>query len=167
MLALYPAAAPGSETIYMTAKIFVDTNILVYAYDRSEPAKQQQAALILDKLAVSGAGVVSSQVMSEFFVTVTRKISAPLTPDSAYQRLENYQQSWSILDLTPAIVLEAVRGVRDYQFSFWDAQIWAAARLNQVATIFSEDFNVGSVIEGVRFVNPLVTDFQIEEWLVG
>lgn len=149
----------------MTAKIFVDTNILVYAYDRSEPAKQQQAALILDKLALSGVGVISSQVMSEFFVTVTRKISAPLTPDSAYQRLENYQQSWEILDLTPVVVLEAVRGVRDYQFSFWDAQIWAAAHLNQIATIFSEDFNAGSVVEGIHFVNPLAADFQIEDWL--
>ena len=149
----------------MIAKIFVDTNILVYAYDRSEPAKQQQAALILDKLAITGVGVISSQVMSEFFVTVTCKISAPLTPDSTYQRLENYQQSWEILDLTPAVVLEAVRGVRDYQLSFWDAQIWAAAHLNQIPIIFSEDFNIGSVIEGVRFVNPLAADFQIEDWL--
>lgn len=149
----------------MNDKIFLDTNILVYAYDRSEPDKQRQAALVLDKLAVSGAGIISSQVMSEFFVAVTRKISTPLTPESAYQRLENYQQSWDILDLTPAIVLEAVRGVRDYQFSFWDAQIWAAARLNQIPTIFSEDFNVGSVTEGVRFVNPLAADFQIEDWL--
>ena len=149
----------------MTAKIFVDTNILVYAYDRSEPAKQQQAAIILDKLAITGAGVISSQVMSEFFVTVTCKISAPLTPDSTYQRLENYQQSWEILDLTPAVVLEAVRGVRDYQLSFWDAQIWAAAHLNQIPIIFSEDFNIGSVIEGVRFVNPLAAEFLLEQWL--
>lgn len=149
----------------MTAKIFVDTNILVYAYDRSEPEKQRQAALILDKLALSGLGVISSQVMAEFFVTVTRKISAPLAPDSAYQRLENYQQSWEILDVTPAVVLEAARGVRDYQFSFWDAQIWATAHLNQIATIFSEDFNVGAVVEGVRFVNPLTADFQVEDWL--
>lgn len=149
----------------MTAKIFVDTNILLYAYDRSEPDKQRQAALILDKLALSGLGVISSQVMAEFFVTVTRKISAPLAPDSAYQRLENYQQSWETLDVTPAIVLEAARGVRDYQFSFWGAQIWATARLNQIATIFSEDFNVGAVVEGVRFVNPLTADFQVEDWL--
>jgi len=149
----------------MTAKIFVDTNILVYAYDRSEPEKQRQAALILDKLALSGLGVISSQVMSEFFVTVTRKISAPLAPESAYQRLENYQQSWEILDVTPAVVLEAARGVRDYQFSFWDAQIWATAHLNQIAAIFSEDFNVRAVVEGVRFVNPLTADFQVEDWL--
>ncbi len=53
------------------------------------------------------------------------------------------------------IVLEAARGVRDYQFSFWDAQIWATARLNQIPTIYSEDFNVNSAIEGVRFLNPL------------
>ena len=85
--------------------------------------------------------------------------------ESPPRRLENYQQSWEILDLTPAVVLEAARGVRDYQFSFWDAQIWAAAHLNQIPIIFSEDFNIGSVIEGVRFVNPLAAEFLLEQWL--
>ena len=65
------------------------------------------------------------------------------------------------------IFLEAARGVRDYQFNFWDAQIWAAARLNQVPVVFSEDFNTGQVTEGVRFVNPFAEDFRAEDWLVG
>lgn len=103
--------------------------------------------------------------MSEFYTAVTRKISLPLSPADAYQRLENYQQSWEVFDVTPEIVLEAARGVRDYQFSFGDGQIWAAAKLNQILVIFSEDFNVGSVIEGVRFVNPLTPDFKIDEWV--
>ncbi len=63
------------------------------------------------------------------------------------------------------IVLEAARGVRDHQFSFWDAQIWATARLNQISVVFSEDFNPGWITEGVRFVNPFAADFQIETWL--
>jgi predicted nucleic acid-binding protein len=61
-------------------------------------------------------------------------------------------------------VLEAARGARDYQMHFWDAQIWATARLNQITYILSEDFNTGSVIEGVRFVNPFAPDFQISDW---
>jgi predicted nucleic acid-binding protein len=64
--------------------------------------------------------------------------------------------------MTPQIVLEAVQGVRDHQFSFWDAQIWAVARLNQVEAVFSEDFNPGAVIEGVRLVNPFAEDFELE-----
>ena len=150
----------------MTNKIFVDTNILVYAYDRSEPEKQGLALAVLNQLTEARAGVISAQVMSEFFSAITRKITAPLSPADAYQRLENYQQSWDVVDVTPEIVLEGVRGVREYQFSLWDGQIWAAARLNQITVVFSEDFSVGSVIEGVRFVNPLANNFRIEEWVI-
>ena len=149
----------------MSDKIFVDTNVLVYAYDRSEPEKQKQARQVLDYLTTAGAGAISTQILSEFFVTVTRKLAAPLSNKQAYDRVKNYLQSWTTLNLTGMIVLEAARGVCDYQFSFWDAQIWAAARLNQISTVFSEDFNTGAVIEGVRFVNPFADDFQIEEWV--
>ena len=121
---------------------------------------------MLDHLAVTGAGAISTQVLSEFFVAVTRKIAAPLSVDQAYERVKNHLQSWTILDLTGLVVLEAVRGVRDHQFNFWDAQVWATARLNQIEVVFSEDFNAGAVIEGVRFANPFAKGFQIEEWVV-
>jgi predicted nucleic acid-binding protein len=71
--------------------------------------------------------------------------------------------SWAILDTTRLVVLEAARGVRDHQFSYFDAQIWAAARLNQVEVIFSEDFNP-SQIEGIQFVNPFSAEFRLEDW---
>ncbi len=150
----------------MNGRAFVDTNVLVYAYDRSEPEKQRLALEILDRLAMSGSGMLSTQVLSEFFVAVTRKIAAPLSVDEAHDRVANYLQSWMIVDLAPMIILEAVRGVRDHQFSYWDAQIWATARLNQVSTVFSEDFNVGAVTEGVRFVNPFAVGFRIHEWVM-
>ncbi|MFQ5857315.1 MAG: PIN domain-containing protein [Anaerolineae bacterium] len=149
----------------MSDRVFVDTNVLVYAYDRSEPDKQQRALEILDRLVMSDNGVISTQVLAEFFVAVTRKIAAPLTVTEAGERVKNHLQSWTVVDLTGMVVLEATRGVRDHQFNFWDAQIWAAARLNQIAVIFSEDFSVGAVTEGVRFVNPFAEDFQVEEWL--
>ena len=149
----------------MNGRIFVDTNVLVYAYDRSEPEKQQQALAVLNRLVTTKTGVISTQVMAEFFVTVTRKITPPLTVDEGYQRLANYLQAWTVVDLTGLVTLEAARGVRDYQFNFWDAQIWAAARLNQIPIVFSEDFSVGSTIEGVRFVNPFAEAFQLEEWV--
>mgnify|MGYP005840644493 CR=1 FL=1 len=149
----------------MSASIFVDTNVLVYAYDRSEPQKQQQALQVLDRLVTTRSGAISTQVLSEFFVAVTRKIAAPLTADEAYERVKNYLQSWTILDLTGMVVLEAARGARDHQLNFWDAQIWAAARLNQIPIVFSENFRVGTVVEGVRFVNPFADNFQLEEWV--
>jgi len=149
----------------MNDRIFVDTNVLVYAYDRSEPKKQARALEVLDHLAIDGVGVISTQVLAEFCVATTRKLATPLSIPEAYQRVKNYLQSWTVVDVTGMIVLEAVRGVRDHQFNFWDAQIWATARLNQIPLIFSEDFNVGQVIEGVRVVNPFAKEFQPEDWL--
>ncbi len=62
------------------------------------------------------------------------------------------------------VVLEALRGVRDHQLSYYDAQVWATARLNQVPVIFSEDFKPNATLEGVRFVNPFASDFVLENW---
>lgn len=147
----------------MSDKVLLDTNVLVYAYDRSEPEKQHRALALLDRLVATGAGAISTQVLDEFFVAVTRKIPAPLSVPEGYERLRNYLQVWTVLDVTPLIVLEAARGVRDHQLNFWDAQIWAAARLNQIPLVFSEDF-APRVIEGVRFVNPFAPDFEIGQW---
>jgi predicted nucleic acid-binding protein len=146
----------------MVDKILVDTNILLYAYDRGEPVKQSQAAAVLDHLAILRLGVLTPQVLAEFFVNATRKIERPLTVEQAYNRIQNYLLSWEVLDLTGSIVLEAVRGVRTYRMAYGDAQIWASARLHQIPLIFTEDFNIGAVIEGVRFVNPFEEGFDLE-----
>jgi len=138
----------------MTGKYLVDTNVLVYAYDRSEPAKQVKALEVLDSLARDGNGLLSPQILAEFFSVVTKKISAPLSVDQGYTSLGNYLQFWDIVDLTGAVVLEAARGVKDHQLAFWDSLIWAIARMNQVPVILSEDFSHNSVVEGVRFINP-------------
>jgi predicted nucleic acid-binding protein len=147
----------------MSDNVLVDTNVLVYAYDRSEPRKQAQAIQVLDRLAAASLGVLSTQVLAEFFVTVTRKIAAPLSVEQAYISMENYLAAWPMLDVTGLVVLEAARGVRDYQFSYFDAQIWSAARLNQIPVVFSEDFSP-SKIEGIQFVNPFDPAFIMEDW---
>lgn len=149
----------------MSVRILVDTNVLVYSYDRSEMAKQAQAQALLRTLVDRGDAALSTQVLGEFFVVITRKIKAPLSVRDASQRLEHYFQVWTVLDLTGLVVLEAVRGVRDHQLNYWDAQLWATAKLNQIEVVFSEDFNPGAVIEGVRFANPFASDFNLSEWL--
>ena len=78
-----------------------------------------------------------------------------------YRQVERYEQAFLVIPLTPAIVLEAVRGVRDYQLAYYDAQIWAAARLNQVPYVLSEDFNPGATLDGVTFLNPFAADFDL------
>jgi predicted nucleic acid-binding protein len=149
----------------MIDDILIDTNVVVYVYDRSEPQKQQRAVQVLDSLQAADTGVLAPQTLAEFFVTVTRKLAAPLAVADAVVRLDHLSRSWRIAEYGVPVVLEAARGVRDYQFNFWDAQIWAVARLNQIGVVFSEDFNTGAVIEGVRFVNPFAADFMLAEWL--
>lgn len=146
----------------MTGPYLVDTNILVYAYDRSEPPKAALAADLLDYLATSGQGVLSLQVLAEFFVTVTRKIPRPLSVDLAEERVRNYLHSWRTVLVTNLVFIEAIRGVREHHMVFWDAQIWAASRLNQIPAILSEDFTHGATIEGVRFANPFDPSFEPE-----
>ncbi len=149
----------------MAARILVDTNILLYAYDRGESTKQPLALTILNHLVAHDLGALTPQVLAEFFVNATKKLQPPLTIEEAHGRIQNYLLSWEILDTTGAIVLEAVRGVRTYQMTYWDAQIWASARLNQIPFVLSEDFGDGVVIEGVRFVNPFTPRFDIDIWL--
>ena len=138
----------------MNGSYLVDTNILVYAYDRAELGKQKRARNILDWLESRNWGTVSTQILGEFFWTVTRRLREPLSPQEAYVELERHLRSWRTLEITRVIVLEAGRGCVYYQMPFWDAQIWATAKLNQIPKVLSEDFQHGRTIEGVEFVNP-------------
>jgi predicted nucleic acid-binding protein len=140
----------------MTGKALIDTNILVYAYDLSESEKQQKSVAVIDRLVVLDSAVISSQVLAEFFTIVTRKLPEPLTLEDAEKRVVHFCQIWSVLQVNEMIIFEAIRGVKTHKFSYWDALIWATARLNQIGTIISEDFSHDSYVEGVRFVNPLI-----------
>jgi predicted nucleic acid-binding protein len=145
--------------------ILLDTNVLVYTCDPGEPVKRDQAARVLRFVEQSGSGRLSVQGLSEFVSATTRRLRPPLTTSEAMQQVERLIGSFPTFDLTPMVVLEALRGVRDHQLAYYDAQIWATARLNQVPIIFSEDFNSGATLEGVRFVNPLASDFVVEDWI--
>ena len=147
------------------APILIDTNLLIYLFDQNNPVRQSRAVEVLDELELLGLGRLSVQNLAEFFSVSTRKLSPPLTPDEALEQVNLLNRVWPVFDLTPLIVLEASRGVRDYQLSYYDAQIWATAHLNQIPIIFSEDFNVGATLEGVQFVNPFEPAFVLDNWL--
>ncbi len=149
----------------MAATAILDTNVLIYAYDRSEPVKQLQALQVLDRAQSSGGGALTTQVLGEFFTTATRKLSTSLPSKDAARQVELMARVWPILDVTAFTVLEALRGTLTYQMSYWDAQIWASARLNQIPIILSEDFDTVNILEGVRFVNPFADDFDLDAWL--
>ena len=147
------------------SQVLFDTNILIYGHDPRDPAKQARAILALDHVHASGLGRLSTQVLAEFFSIVIKGPRPRIKRLEAIRQVERFANSWPVLDVTSMVVLEAVRGVSAHQMSYWDAQIWATARLNQIPVIFSEDFNTGSVIEGVRFVNPLTDGFDPAAWV--
>lgn len=80
-----------------------------------------------------------------------------------YSQVELFERVFPIVPLTPGIVLEAIRGVGEHAFSFYDAQIWAAAKLSQIPTVLSEDFSANATIEGVTFLNPLEAAFDLDD----
>jgi predicted nucleic acid-binding protein len=88
-----------------------------------------------------------------------------LSATLAGQQADTLTRTFETFPITPQVVLEAIRGVRAHQLSFWDAQIWAAARLNQIPILFTEDFNPGTVLEGVRFFNPFAPEFDLRSLL--
>ena len=147
----------------MSVDYLVDTNVLVTAYDRSKRLKQEMAFDLLNQLTQDGNAAVSTQVLAEFFAVTTRKLPAPLTVGEAYKSLENYLRAWQVLEITALVAVEAARGVNDHQFNYWDAQIWATAKLNQIAVVLSEDFGSGSGVEGVRFLDPFAAYFNLRE----
>ena len=146
-------------------KILIDTNVLLYAYDQNDPVRQARALDVLRQLEETANGCLSVQCLAEFFSVSTRKLIPPLTAADAAEQVELLTRAYPVFDLTQSIVLEAMRGVRDHQLAYWDAQLWATAKLNQVPTLFSEDFGAGQSLESVRFVDPFASDFAIENWV--
>lgn len=145
-------------------EVLIDTNIFVYAYDAFDSIKQARAVETTDTLIRSGRGRISTQVLGEFVSASTRSRRQILTLQRALAEVTIMASAFHVFDVTPLIVFEAIRGVREHQLSFFDAQLWATARLNQVETIFSEDFQHGRRIEGVRFLSPLLPEFDLAAW---
>jgi len=138
----------------MSVRTFVDTNILVYSHDRDDRSKHDIARAELRTLWTDGTGVVSPQVLQEFYVTVTRKIANPLGIDEARSVVMTYAV-WCV-DVESADVLEAFRIEDQARIGFWDALIVASAAKAGAVRLLSEDLNSGQIIAGVRIENPFV-----------
>jgi predicted nucleic acid-binding protein len=136
---------------------FVDTNILVYAEDRDAGSKHVIARDLVAELWRSGQGVLSVQVLQEFFVTVTRKVARPLSPDEALAIVEQYL-TWRVVESTGSLLLAAIRGASDHQVSFWDALILEAARREGCERLWTEDLKHGRRIGDLVVVNPFLAE---------
>jgi len=137
----------------MKSRIFVDTNILIYAHDLDAGSRHDIAASAIEELWENENGVMSTQVLQEFYVNITRKIKTPLSQARARGIIENYL-SWHIEVNESDTVLLASEIEERHLLSFWDALIIAAACRAKVDKILTEDLNHGQKIEGILIENP-------------
>jgi predicted nucleic acid-binding protein len=145
----------------MAARYVVDTNVLVYALDRREQEKRERAGEVLRRVGGAGTATLPAQVLSEFANACMRKLEPRPDPEAVRREVERLMLAFPVLPLTGPVVLEALRGVREHLLSYYDAQIWAVARLGQVGVVLSEDFNPGAVLDGVSFTDPLDPTFDL------
>jgi predicted nucleic acid-binding protein len=138
---------------FMSDRIFVDTNILVYAHDVSAGDRHAKAFAIIESLWEMETWVISVQVLQEFYVTVTRKIKNPLKPYETREIIRNYL-AWPMQINDPEMTIRASEIEEKNGLFFWDALIVAAAIQLQAKKIITEDFNHGQIIEGVLVENP-------------
>jgi predicted nucleic acid-binding protein len=136
----------------MSDKAFVDTNVLIYAHDMDAKAKHEAAKQVLQELWSQRAGVLSMQVLQEFYVNVTRKIPRPLSKESARLVVSTYS-AWCV-DTTTAEISSAFRIEDEGHIGFWDALIMASAIKSGATRLLSEDLNSGQTIAGVKIENP-------------
>jgi len=139
----------------MSDKYFVDTNILVYAHDRSAGAKHDRARTLIEQLWQSGNGVLSTQVLQELCLNLRRKTNRPLQIEETRRLLQDYLR-WEIVVNSPESVLQALEIEDRYKTSFWDALILHAAEISGAAVLYSEDFSANQNYGSVRVVNPFV-----------
>lgn len=131
----------------------VDSNVIVYAFDRGEAEMRRIAADLLRRLAAEGTLCLSTQVLAEVYVTITRKAKKPLSPSEAIELIDDLS-TWPVCGSDAALVREAALLSRDAVLSLWDALIVVAAARLGATRIYTEDLNDGQVIAGVEVVNP-------------
>ncbi|HEV8574188.1 MAG TPA: PIN domain-containing protein [Dehalococcoidia bacterium] len=141
--------------------ILVDTNILVYTFDPRDRAKQEKAQQVFEQLVEAGRAVLSVQCLTEFFRTVRWRLPDPMDPERALLEVTRLTGACHVLDLTAPLVLEACRASNEYQMSIWDALIWAVAEMNGIPVILTEDADHDTILDGVHFLNPFHSAFDI------
>ena len=139
----------------MANKYFVDTNILLYAHDLAAGQKHDRARQLIERLWISGEGVLSTQVLQELCVNLQRKVANPLPMEEIRELVRDYL-SWEVVVNTPESVIQALEIEIRYKASFWDALILQAAESSGAAVLYSEDLARNQSYGPIQVVNPLI-----------
>lgn len=134
-------------------KLFIDTNIIIYAYDVTAGKKHETAREMITELWDSGLGVISTQVLQEFFVNVVQKIPKPIDLQQAKEIVRDFLK-WQVVVNTGESIVDAIDICIRFGYSFWDSMIIEAAIKGGATILISEDLQDGQVISGVAIRNP-------------
>ncbi len=135
----------------MACRSFIDTNVLIYSVDRADPAKQEIALGLIARHAKERTGVISTQVLQEYFSAATRKLG--IQPHHARQHLRDFLV-FDIVQVTPGIIEEGVDCSILHTISFWEGLIVASASTAKCTELISEDLANGQIIQGITIINP-------------
>jgi len=137
----------------MSGKVFLDTNVFVYAHDQAAADKQRRCREVISQATESGEGVISTQILQEFYVAATRRLGVPpLAVKGVMKTLSVFE----IVQVTPDLIQEAIDCSILNEVSFWDSLVLAAAAAAGCSTVLTEDLNTGQTILGVKVQNPFL-----------
>ena len=134
-------------------KVFVDTNVIVYAYDKDAGEKHRVALKIMKNLWRSGLGSISTQILQELFVTLTKKIPVPLAIPVVRETIKRLAK-WDVVVIDVETGIRAMEFQERYQYSFWDSLVIAAAIASGAKAVLSEDLADSQTIHDITIVNP-------------
>jgi predicted nucleic acid-binding protein len=140
----------------MSGKFFLDTNVFVYLFDATAPAKAKKASRLVRAAVDAGRGIVNYQVVQEFFNVAFRRFAQPMSMAEAEQYLITVFRPLLAIHSSPALFVEALRIAGKCRLAWYDSIIVASALEGQCDTLYSEDFQHGREIEGLRIENPFV-----------
>jgi predicted nucleic acid-binding protein len=152
---IYIGLQPASGVSYMSGKCFVDTDILVYAHDRSAGVKHLRAQMLLEQLWTSGWGILSAQVLEELCIQLCHNAGSPLPVEEVCLMVRDYS-TWDVVTATPALILEALDVERRQEVPFWDALILETAKRAGASILYSENLAKMQRYGAIQIVNPLL-----------
>ncbi len=137
------------------SRSFFDTNVLLYMYEDDEPQKKARAIDVFDWAVEGNLAVLSTQVLQEFYVNATRKLTTPLSPERAAARVRDFARL-PLVRVDEVMILSAIERNRDMSFSFWDALVVEAALRAGAGRLLTEDLQHGQEMDGLRVENPFL-----------
>jgi predicted nucleic acid-binding protein len=140
----------------MSGRFFLDTNLFVYSFDTTAPVKAKKSALLIRRAADTGEGIISYQVVQEFFNVALRRFAQPMSVAEAEQYLITVLRPLLAVHSSSTIYFEALRISEKHRLSWYDSLIVAAALEGKCETLYSEDLQHGRKIESLRIENPFV-----------